>query len=103
MSELGFGVEELLDSDCDVEPGNDDAMALAAGGANGQAKPVKKTAEDLDNERDFIASLPVLVLNNFTMKASHNAELWNVLAEWGAGLVESKVSLIVDIIALIWY
>lgn len=93
MSELGFGVEALRESDYMTAATQEYDDEVAALGEAPAAKPARKSEEYLDNERELIASLPVLVLNNFTMKASRNTELWNVLAEWGAGLVESRVSL----------
>ncbi len=92
MSELGFGIEALRESDYMTASSQADDSEVATLGKT-TAKPARRGEEYLDNERDFIASLPVLVLNNFTMKASRNTELWNVLAEWGAGLVESRVSI----------
>lgn len=99
MSELGFGDEELLDSDM-YPPTQKTAvdttgLALPPGAVldsvvEKPVAPVNK-ARDLDAEREYIDSLPILVLDNFVTKGNNKTETWNVLADWAAGLVEAKV------------
>jgi hypothetical protein len=61
--------------------------------ADVQVQPtlLAKQVSEVDAERDYTESLPILVLDNFTQKTNTKTEIWNVLAEWGAGLVENKV------------
>lgn len=98
MSELGLGEEELTE--------NDTVMSIAqveTPSSNASTDPllvdplaiksaiVQKQASEVDAERDYTESLPILVLDNFTQKTNTKPEIWNVLAEWAAGLVENKV------------
>lgn len=46
----------------------------------------------LDEERDAISALPVVVLRDFALKGSKKDELWSTIAEWAAGLIENRVS-----------
>ncbi|GHJ88128.1 hypothetical protein NliqN6_4530 [Naganishia liquefaciens] len=100
MSELGFGMEELTANDLSAStaiPGVDVAGLEVPSDANIQdmkvSHDIKRTsAAETDKELEFIDSLPVLVLDNFVQKASTKTELWNVLAEWGASLVENKIA-----------
>lgn len=50
-----------------------------------------------DKEKDHIASLPVVVLKDFAAKGSKKDELWNVIAEWSAGLVDAQIAQVVII------
>jgi len=56
-----------------------------------RSKPVKTTATELDAESELIKSLPIVVLKNFAQKTA-KGDLWNVMAEWGASLIENRVS-----------
>jgi hypothetical protein len=100
MSELGFGMEGL--SSDDLSASNSVAGVDVAGlEVPTDAKIQDMTTEqhikndsaaETDKELDFIDSLPILVLDNFVQKANTKTELWNVLAEWGASLVENKIA-----------
>lgn len=100
MSELGFGVEELTGddlTDSNTIDGVDVAGLVVPTDAEiqtGKKGNVAKndSAAETDKELEFIDSLPILVLDNFVQKASTKTELWNVLAEWGASLVENKIA-----------
>lgn len=87
MSELGFGVEDISERDTqgEVEASATSALLPVV------APTTAVTPTEVDQERDFVQSLPILVLDNFTQKAAGKTELWSVLAEWGANLVENKV------------
>jgi hypothetical protein len=50
----------------------------------------------LDEESEFIKTLPIVVLKNFAQKSARG-DLWTVLSEWGAGLVENKVAHVIVI------
>ncbi|WWD16211.1 hypothetical protein CI109_100637 [Kwoniella shandongensis] len=116
MSELGLGDEPFLENDLDqaIVPLMDDnapihgeavpptAVSLQAIG-NAQleeaaaAKAAKAAATaDLDAESELIKSLPIVVLKNFAQKTA-KGDLWNVLAEWGASLVENRVAHVIVI------
>ncbi|KAL7421170.1 mitochondrial escape protein 2 [Cryptotrichosporon argae] len=80
MSELGLGEEPVADADMSepnptVEPR---PVALA-------------TADTVSAEAEAIKTLPIVVLKNFAQKTA-KGDLWNVLAEWGASLVENQVA-----------
>ncbi|KAJ9114774.1 hypothetical protein QFC22_005650 [Naganishia vaughanmartiniae] len=100
MSELGFGIEGLTGDDLassDVVPGVDVAglevpSAAEISLASKEHDNKKLATDETDKELEFIHSLPILVLDNFTQKANTKTELWNVLAEWGASLVENKIA-----------
>lgn len=100
ISELGFGQELLTESDMDppktyttLNVNGTPTLAASADLQTGsdEKAPTKASAADLDAERDFIKSLPIVVLQNFASKTS-KGDLWNVMAEWGASLVENQVS-----------
>ena len=100
MSELGFGMEELTSDDLSASTavaGVDVAGLEVPSDAKIQdmrlEQAIKRdSAAETDKELEFIDSLPILVLDNFVQKASTKTELWNVLAEWGASLVENKIA-----------
>ncbi|WVF71877.1 hypothetical protein IAT40_006687 [Kwoniella sp. CBS 6097] len=115
MSELGVGDEPYFESDLDAAspPLMDDTapiqgeavpptsaslpltQAPTAGEEAAKAAQAAATA-DLDAESEQIRSLPIVVLKNFAQKTA-KGDLWNVLAEWGASLVENKVAHVIVI------
>ncbi|WWC69163.1 uncharacterized protein I206_103099 [Kwoniella pini CBS 10737] len=110
MSELGVGDEPYLEGDLDTAPPPlmDDIAPI-----NGEAVPPTSASlpipqvaspeeiaaraaqqaanADLDAESEEIKSLPIVVLKNFAQKTA-KGDLWTVLSEWGASLVENKVA-----------
>ncbi|KIS00931.1 exonuclease [Cryptococcus deuterogattii 2001/935-1] len=107
LSELGYGDEPFMEQDWDSVP-----VAVPMGGnvapIEGDTTPASLTAStnkveseklelqtmvatELDVESETIKSLPIVVLKNFAQKTA-KGDLWNVLAEWGASLVENKVA-----------
>jgi hypothetical protein len=46
---------------------------------------------DVDDETEFIRTLPIIVLQNYAQKAG-KGDVWNVLAEWGTSLVENRIA-----------
>jgi len=99
MSELGLGEEELTENDTGMAiqqvetPSSIGTTPLLVDPIATKSAMMQKQASEVDAERDYTESLPILVLDNFTQKGNTKAEIWNVLAEWAAGLVENKVSL----------
>nr|XP_018263526.1 exonuclease [Kwoniella dejecticola CBS 10117]OBR85684.1 exonuclease [Kwoniella dejecticola CBS 10117] len=110
MSELGVGDEPYLEGDLDLAPPPlmDDTAPIrgeavpptsASLPAPKQASPEEIAAKaaqqaanaDLDAESEEIKSLPIVVLKNFAQKTA-KGDLWTVLSEWGASLVENKVA-----------
>ncbi len=107
MSELGYGDEEITEDDMvpKAVPLMDATAPIAgepapptAASVQGLVKPIAlpttptpTTAAELDEEAENISTLPIVVLKNFAQKTA-KGDLWNVMAEWGASLVENKVA-----------
>ncbi|WWC89726.1 uncharacterized protein L201_004651 [Kwoniella dendrophila CBS 6074] len=110
MSELGVGDEPYLEGDLDVAPPPlmDDTAPIKGEAVppTSASLPIPKAASpeeiaakaaqaaanaDLDAESEEIKSLPIVVLKNFAQKTA-KGDLWTVLSEWGASLVENKVA-----------
>jgi hypothetical protein len=107
MSELGLGEEPTFENDLYSAklspPLMDDNAPIAGEGvpptseslpviANPEATlDIDKTSTDIDEEAEFIKTLPIVVLQNFAQKAG-KGDVWNVLAEWGASLVENRIA-----------
>jgi hypothetical protein len=101
MSELGLGDERATDNDLgSVAPLMDDTAPI-----HGEAVPPPPSAlpqipaekiQPLDEESEFIKTLPIVVLKNFAQKSARG-DLWTVLSEWGAGLVENRVAHVIVI------
>ena len=102
ISELGLGQEPSFENDLesiiplidDIAPIHGEAVPPSA--ASMPPVPVKTEAKpisdaDLDAEADFIKTLPIIVLQNFALKSARG-DLWNVLSEWGASLIENRVA-----------
>jgi hypothetical protein len=51
---------------------------------------------DIEAEAETIRSLPIVVLKNFAQRNA-KGDLWNVLSEWGASLVENQVAHVIVI------
>lgn len=88
MSELGLGEEPIYLGD--LEPPHDDAPVQATVNSDGKVEGKVADAE-LDAESEFIKTLPIVVLKNFAQKSARG-DLWTVLSEWGASLVENRVA-----------
>lgn len=111
ISELGFGIEEITINDysgptiaqsklAPIGPlgSPDGASAIVQTGKEPvKISPPNATRPAVDVERDYIQSLPVLVLNNFTYKSAVKTEIWTVLAEFAAGLIENKIAHVIVI------
>ncbi len=87
MSELGLGEEPTYDGDL-TPPHNTPLQATVIDNGKIEAKVVDA---DLDAESEFIKTLPIVVLKNFAQKSARG-DLWNVLSEWGASLVENRIA-----------
>ena len=90
MSELGLGDEPTLDADLST-PTELDPFAAAEISSNEAAARAMPKTDLLDTEAEFIRTLPIVVLKNFGQKAARG-DLWTVLSDWGAGLVENKIA-----------
>jgi hypothetical protein len=86
MSELGLGEEPTFEGDMTPE-----VASLASIGELVPMDELKVKDEDLDTESEFIKTLPIVVLKNFAQKSARG-DLWNILSEWGASLVENRVA-----------
>lgn len=107
MSELGLGIEALSEGDMETAaplmsstaPIDGEAVPPTSASITFEAEVKAATApstlnaeaEVLDSEAEMIKTLPIVVLRNFALKPAR-ADLWNVLGEWGASLVENKVA-----------
>ena len=86
ISELGLGVEPT--DETDLSPPN---IAMRAFTIDDKNIETKTADADLDAESELIRTLPIVVLKNFAQKSARG-ELWTVLSEWGANLVENRVA-----------
>ena len=111
MSELGLGDERTTEEDLlpiASVPLIDDIAPIAGEGvppntlsltsvtqepSNAVPPPAPAVSEgsDIDEEAELIRTLPIVVLKNFAQKTA-KGDLWNVLAEWGASLIENRVA-----------
>ncbi|WVQ78611.1 hypothetical protein IAT38_000697 [Cryptococcus sp. DSM 104549] len=110
LSELGVGDEPFFENDMDEirvplvkdtapiegEAVPADAAALAGITLSSEeklaaAQSAAAASAEVDAESEIIKSLPIVVLKNFAQKTA-KGDLWNVLAEWGASLVENRVA-----------
>lgn len=110
MSELGLGEEPTLDSDLyslptspplmdDNAPIDGEAVPPTAESLSAIVLPQQDTTKpkstdtdlDVDDEAEFIRTLPIIVLQNYAQKAG-KGDVWNVLAEWGTSLVENRIA-----------
>lgn len=109
MSELGLGEEPTSENDLsaltpppppllgDVAPIEGEAVPPTAESL--KMVPIKSDGTkagahsnlDVDDETEFIQTLPIVVLQNFAQKAG-KGDVWNVLAEWGTSLVENRIA-----------
>ena len=108
MSELGLGDEPVYDGDLDaVPPPLMDDIAPIKGEAvpptatslreslpSLPAPVVKEVTLDVDSEH--IKALPIVVLKNFATKSA-KGDAWNVIAEWGASLIENRIAHVIVI------
>jgi hypothetical protein len=106
MSELGLGEEPTWDGDLtpippplmdDTAPISGEAVpptgtSLGVAVEQPTVKPIENVhTEDLDAEAEFIKTLPIVVLKNFAQKSARG-DLWAVLSEWGASLIENRIA-----------
>ena len=109
MSELGLGEEPTFDSDLyslptppplmdDVAPIEGEAvpptaqsLSIALPQQGGVIAKPSDADVDVDDETEFIRTLPIIVFQNYAQKAG-KGDVWNVLAEWGTSLVENRIA-----------
>ena len=92
ISELGLGEEPTYDSDLMPQI----LMPILPDPISTSRSEVKVTDADLDAESEFIKTLPIVVLKNYAQKSARG-DLWTVLSEWGASLVENRVAHVIVI------
>ncbi|KAJ7903824.1 RNA12 protein-domain-containing protein [Mycena olivaceomarginata] len=83
MAELGLGDERM---------GDDDDVVLAS---VKQEEGVRRSTQEGNRKVSGDCScdgLPIVVLRNFDARGSNRGEIYDVLAEWAAGLVENQSS-----------
>lgn len=107
MSELGFGIEELGENDLSavattaIPIGTQgDGSPEEMEGKSSTLPPLPVTpglASEVDQERDYVQSLPILILDNFTQDTTGKTDLWPVLSDWGASLIENKIAHVIVI------
>lgn len=90
MCELGIG-DELMD--------DDDAVAFTRPeGEKEEEKEKRQNEQDAKKkqkgkaELEAVGSLPIVVIRNFAARGSNREEIYDVLAEWAASLVENQAS-----------
>ncbi|KAJ7470384.1 RNA12 protein-domain-containing protein [Mycena latifolia] len=88
MSELGIG-DELMD--------DDDRVALTHTDDEGADEQEKKKKQMGKAELEAVRSLPIVVIRNFAARGSNREEIYDVLAEWAANLIESQFAHVVVI------
>jgi len=96
MSEVGLGDEPTTEKDLSAKiPLIDDIAPIQGEGAppSPSSLPIvpAEKIRPLDEDSEAIKTLPIVVLKNFAQKSARG-DLWTVLSEWGAGLVENKVA-----------
>ncbi|KZT57165.1 hypothetical protein CALCODRAFT_542165 [Calocera cornea HHB12733] len=92
MSELGIGDELMTEADYDAVKESDASTRVVAA----PAEPVEgEVQKKLEEEKEDITSLPVVVMKNWALKGAKKDELWEVLSAWAAALVENKVAQVI--------
>lgn len=96
MSEVGLGDEPTTENDLSANiPLIDDIAPIQGEGAppSPSSLPIvpAEKIRPLDEDSEAIRTLPIVVLKNFAQRSARG-DLWTVLSEWGAGLVENKVA-----------
>ncbi|KAJ6606606.1 RNA12 protein-domain-containing protein [Mycena vulgaris] len=87
MCELGIG-DELMEDDA--------AVAFGRPGEEVEEKRQRQDEEESKKkqkgkaELEAVGSLPIVVIRNFAARGSNREEIYDVLAEWGASLVENQ-------------
>ncbi|EIW66338.1 hypothetical protein TREMEDRAFT_40986 [Tremella mesenterica DSM 1558] len=96
IAELGMGIEPFSESDLISTP----FSPSTTGNPTASENPITPSTDlksegtgdmDIDAESEFIRTLPIVVLKNFSQKTA-KGDLWSVLAEWGASLVDGRVA-----------
>lgn len=111
ITELGVGQEPVYEADLGPPPpplmddtapihgeGVPPTMGSLDGGVMPAEIPIPESSRDgdIEAEAETIRSLPIVVLKNFAQRNA-KGDLWNVLSEWGASLVENQVAHVIVI------
>lgn len=95
MSELGFGDELMGDADMEsqVHEEGDEITREKEALTKQQSDDERERKERSIRDGEAISGLPIVIIRNYAAKGGVNREeLLNVLASWGASLVENQVS-----------
>jgi hypothetical protein len=84
MSELGIGDEPFGDNDSDI--GTPEAEY-----ENGLEDKSKKKSRN-EQEAEAVNSLPVVIIRNYDEKSGKKGEVFDVLTQWAAAVVQNQVS-----------
>ncbi|KAJ6618269.1 RNA12 protein-domain-containing protein [Mycena sp. CBHHK59/15] len=91
MSELGVG-DEWMEDDVAIALDAADEVAEKRQSEQETAKKQKGKAE-----LEAVGALPIVVIRNFAARGSNREEIYNVLAEWVATLVENQYAHVIVI------
>ncbi|KAF8184984.1 RNA12 protein-domain-containing protein [Mycena galopus ATCC 62051] len=88
MSELGIG-DELME--------DDDNVALMGNAEHDQSEKRQEEHETKKKQKgqveiEAVESLPIVVIRNFAARGSNREDIYDVLAEWAASLVENQLA-----------
>ncbi|KAJ7090200.1 RNA12 protein-domain-containing protein [Mycena belliarum] len=86
MSELGIG-DELME--------DDDRVAFTE--EKEENEQDKKKKQDGKVELEAVRTLPIVLIRNFAARGSNREEIYDVLAEWAASLIENQFAHVVVI------
>jgi RNA12 protein len=94
MSELGVGVEKMTEADMDAE--SQESILHQTIEQEESVREERRVPRSMDDIQ-AVNSLPIVVIKNFAVKSGlqsspNHHELLNVLAQWAATVVESRVS-----------
>ncbi|KAJ6500400.1 RNA12 protein-domain-containing protein [Mycena sanguinolenta] len=89
MSELGIG-DELMEDDNNVDPTRVEHGEWEKRDEQDARKKQKGKAET-----EAVESLPIVVIKNFAARGSNRDDIYDVLAEWAASLVENQLAHVV--------
>ncbi|KAK7023862.1 mitochondrial escape protein 2 [Favolaschia claudopus] len=90
MAELGIG-DELMEDDDDVAP-----LTPLDQEKRGEEQEAKKKQQG-KAELEAVESLPLVMIRNFEVHGSSHEEVYDVLSEWAASLVENQIAHVIVI------
>ncbi|KAF7365492.1 Mitochondrial escape protein 2 [Mycena venus] len=93
MSELGIGDELMEDADAVAFPyvEQEKEWEMRREAQETKKRQIRKA------QLEAVKSLPIVVIKNFAARGSNREEIYDVLSEWAASLVENQLALVVVI------